>query len=75
MKKGILLLVVFVSVFFSSCEKDDICDANTANTPRLVLTFYDINNPSVVKTVTKLKVIGEGMTEGIIFSPTATGDL
>ena len=75
MKKGILLLVVFVSVFFSSCEKDDICDANTATTPRLVLSFYDINNPSVVKTVTKLKVIGEGMTEGIVFSPTATGDL
>lgn len=75
MKKGILLLVVFVSVFFSSCEKDDICDANTATTPRLVLSFYDINNPSVLKTVTKLKVIGEGMTEGIVFSPTATGDL
>lgn len=75
MKKGILLLVALVSVFFSSCEKDDICDANTATTPRLVLTFYDINNPSVVKTVTKLKVVGEGMTEGIVFNPTATGDL
>lgn len=74
MKKGILLLVVFVSAFFSSCEKDDICDANTVTTPRLVLSFYDINNPSVLKTVTKLKVIGEGMTEGIIFSPTGIGD-
>jgi hypothetical protein len=75
MKKGIFLLVVFVSIFFSSCEKDDICDANTVTTPRLVLSFYDINNPSVLKSVTKLKVIGEGMTEGIIFSPTAVGDL
>ena len=74
MKKGILLVVVLVSVFFSSCEKDDICDANTITTPRLVLTFYDINNPSVQKNVNQLKVVGEGMQEGIIFSPTATVD-
>jgi len=74
MKKGILLLVALVSVFFSSCEKDDICDANTVTTPRLVLTFYDINNPSVLKNVNQLKVVGEGMTEGIVFSATAIGD-
>jgi hypothetical protein len=74
MKKGIFLLVAFVSVFFSGCEKDDICDANTVTTPRLVLTFYDINNPSVVKNVTQLKVVGEGMSEGIIFNPTAIGN-
>ncbi|MBP6040271.1 MAG: hypothetical protein KA509_00540 [Flavobacterium sp.] len=74
MKNGILLLVTFVSIFFSSCEKDDICDANTITTPRLVLTFYDSNNPSVLKNVNQLKVVGEGMTEGIVFSPTAIGD-
>lgn len=74
MKKAILLIVILLSVFFSSCEKDDICDANTITTPRLVLTFYDINNPSVLKNVTQLKVVGEGMTEGIVFSPTALGN-
>ncbi len=74
MKKVFLLLTLFLSVFFSSCEKDDICDANTITTPRLVLSFYDINNPSVLKSVTQLKVIGEGMTQGIIFNPTATGE-
>lgn len=74
MKKAILIVVVFWSVFFSGCEKDDICDANTITTPRLVLTFYDINNPTVVKNVKQLKVIGEGMTEGIIFSATTTDD-
>lgn len=51
---------------FSGCEKDDICDANTSTTPRLVIEFYDINNPSVLKTVTNLEVIGEGMTEALI---------
>lgn len=74
MKKVALLVVVLLSVFFSACEKDDICDANTITTPRLVLSFYDINNPSVLKSVTQLKVIGEGMTQGIIFNPTATGE-
>lgn len=67
-----LLLIAIFS--FSSCEKDDICDANTPTTPRLVIEFYDISNPSVLKNVTNLKVIGEGMTEGIVFNPSATGD-
>ncbi len=57
----------------SSCEKDDICDANTPTTPRLIIDFYDISNPSVLKNVTNLKVIGEGMTEGYVFNPNATG--
>lgn len=70
MKKivALLLIVLFAS---SSCEKDDICDANTPTTPRLVIEFYALNNASALKNVTNLKVIGEGMTEGIIFN-TAT---
>ena len=72
--KKITLLLLIALFSFSGCEKDDICDANTPTTPRLVLTFYDINNPSVLKSVTKLKVVGEGMTEGIVFNATATGD-
>ncbi|OOV29869.1 hypothetical protein BXU11_08410 [Flavobacterium sp. LM5] len=73
MKKITLLLLVFC-FSFSSCEKDDICDAKTPTTPRLVIEFSDINNPNVKKSVTNLKVIGEGMTDGIIFNPNATGD-
>ncbi|WP_413998816.1 DUF6452 family protein [Flavobacterium sp. W1B] len=66
MKKIIVLL--FVTLFsFSSCEKDDICDANTITTPRLVISFYDINNSSIPKNVTDLKIIGEGMTNGVVF--------
>ncbi|NDP28321.1 MAG: hypothetical protein GZ087_12975 [Flavobacterium sp.] len=73
MKKIItlLLLVLFTS---SSCEKDDICDANTPTTPRLVIAFYDYDNASIPKNVNNLKVIGEGMTEGIVFNPSATDD-
>lgn len=72
--KKIVLLVLLVVFSFSSCEKDDICDANTPTTPRLVLGFYDINNPSVAKNVAKLKVVGDGMTEGIVFDESATGE-
>ena len=66
MKKIILLVLVFAFTF-SSCEKDDICDANTPTTPRLVISFYDFLNPSVLKNVNNLKVVGEGMPNGILF--------
>jgi hypothetical protein len=67
MKKTFLLLLV-LTFTFSSCEKDDICDANTVTTARLVISFYDINNSSVLKNLTNLKIIGEGMSEGVSFN-------
>lgn len=67
MKKIILLLFV-IALSFSGCEKDDICDANTVTTPRLVISFYDITNSSVLKNVTNLKITGEGMTDGVVFN-------
>lgn len=66
-----LLLIVLFSI--SGCEKDDICDANTSTTPRLVIEFYSITNSSVLKNVTNLKVIGDGMTNGITFSSATDG--
>ena len=66
--KYILILLLILTVSFSSCEKDDICDATTSTTPRLILSFYDINDPSTAKSVTNLKIIAEGMTEGITYS-------
>ena len=73
MKKIVALLLILLVTSYS-CEKDDICDANTPTTPRLIIEFYDISNPSVLKNVTNLKVIGEGMTDGIIFNPSSIGD-
>jgi hypothetical protein len=54
MKKLLLLLLLIFS--FSSCEKDDICAEET--TPRLIMEFYDVTNPTVKKNVTSLKVTG-----------------
>ncbi|WP_304198287.1 DUF6452 family protein [Flavobacterium alvei] len=72
--KKILSILLLVIVTSSSCEKDDICDANTPTTPRLVIDFYNITTPSVKKNVTNLKVVGDGMKEGIVFNSSATGD-
>ena len=72
--KKILSLLLLVIVTSSSCEKDDICDANTPTTPRLVIDFYNITTASVRKNVTNLKVIGEGMKDGIVFDSSLTGE-
>ena len=58
----------------SSCEPDDICDPATPTTPRMLIQFFYFDNPSVPKNVPNLKVIGEGMTEGVVLSPSASGD-
>ena len=69
MKKIIAFLLVF-GFAFSSCEPDDICDPTTPTTPRILIKFYDISNPSVQKNVINLKVRGEGMIEGVVLTPT-----
>ena len=72
--KKIVALLILVTFAFSSCEKDDICDGNTPTTPRLVFEFYDRTNPSVLKNVNNLKVIGNGKTEGIVFNENASDE-
>ncbi|SHG16713.1 hypothetical protein SAMN05444396_105170 [Flavobacterium segetis] len=66
--KKVILIIFVIALSFSSCEKDDICDANTPTTPRLVISFYDFLNPSILKNVTNLKVVGEGMTSGVLIN-------
>jgi Family of unknown function (DUF6452) len=66
MKK--IYLIVLIAFTFSSCEKDDICDAATSTTPRLIIEFYDVSNPTTLKTVTNLGIIAPGFTTGIGFT-------
>ena len=66
-----LFLLLLLSVFFSSCEKDDICDANTITTPKVVIEFYDVTNPTTFKNVTNLGVIASGFTNGFGFTATS----
>ena len=63
MKKIVLLFLVFV--LFSSCEKDDICDASTATTPQIVIEFYDLSPVPVLKNVVNLLIPSEGTSPSI----------
>ncbi|WP_228520764.1 MULTISPECIES: DUF6452 family protein [Flavobacterium] len=72
--KKILAFLMILGFASSSCEPDDICDPTTPTTPRMLIQFYDYNNPTVLKNVNNLKVIGEGMTEGVVLSPSVSGD-
>lgn len=72
--KKIIAFLLILGFTSSSCEPDDICDPATPTTPRMLIKFYDISNPSLQKNVSNLKVIGEGMTEGVVFNPTAIDD-
>ncbi|AOW09792.1 DUF6452 family protein [Flavobacterium gilvum] len=72
--KKIIAFIIILGFASSSCEPDDICDPNTPTTPRMLIQFYDISNPSVQKNVTNLKVIGDGMSEGVVFNPSAVDD-
>ena len=66
--KKIFLLLFVISMSFSSCEKDDICDATTETTPKLIIEFYDILNPTVLKNVTNLAVKEIGSTSVLGFN-------
>ena len=60
--RKLFLIVLAIAFSFTGCEKDDICDANTSTTPRLIVTFYDFANPTVLKNVTDLNVTGANET-------------
>lgn len=60
MKK--LLFVLILLTVFIGCEKDDICTDANADTPKLVIRFYDITSPETPKAVTDLLIVGDGNT-------------
>ena len=56
MKKIALLFLAIIAL--SSCEKDDICVENI--TPKLIIRFYDVSNPTETKEVPSLNVWSDG---------------
>ena len=57
MKKYFLILS-FVTLLVSSCEKDDFCIDPI--TPNMIIRFYDATNPTETKSVSNLSVQPEG---------------
>ena len=70
MKKAAIIITI-ASMFFSSCERDDICAEGTPITPLLVIEFFDSDNPSEEKVPTDLFLVEEGSEVGLSFN-TAT---
>ena len=57
--RKIILLLGFILVVITSCEKDDYCLKNPI-TPNLVLRFYDDSNKETLKNVDELYVWAAG---------------
>lgn len=54
----ITFIILLGIIYFSACEKDDICV--DGDTPLLVIRFYDFDNPEETKAVPSLRVVGLG---------------
>jgi len=65
MKRTIISLIILSGIiFFSGCEKDDICV--DAATPQLVIRFYDQSDTSMLKEVSALNV--QGILDDVVYS-------
>lgn len=53
-------------LLFYNCEKDDICVEGTPGTPRLVIDFYDFENPETVKAPSNLTISAVATNTSII---------
>jgi hypothetical protein len=70
MKPWMRPVFLMLAVLFSlSCERDDICIDEI--TPKLIIRFYDFENPELFKDVANLKVNIEG-TDGDYINETIT---
>ncbi|MUU77436.1 DUF6452 family protein [Winogradskyella endarachnes] len=75
--KNLKYIVLLIAISFINCERDDICAYTTSTTPRLIIEFYDTDNPDDLKDVPRLTVYGEGIftdEDGITTEPTESSD-
>ncbi|MXN90551.1 hypothetical protein GR160_04880 [Flavobacterium sp. Sd200] len=65
---GSVSLLLVLSCYLLSCEKDDLCPETTQTTSRLVLGFYSETNHEAPQAVTRLQVFTEGSQDTIQLS-------
>lgn len=58
-----IALLLIVSTYLLSCEKDDICAGTTPTTPSLMIEFYQKESPSVPMSISKLEYYVDGSTK------------
>jgi hypothetical protein len=56
-----IALLLVITCYLWSCEKDDICADGTPTTPSLIIEFYDKDNQTELKSITNLKYYVLGM--------------
>ncbi len=59
---------MLLAVSFWNCEKDDICAETTPTTPKLIIDFYDVADPTTLKNVTNLGIVETSLSEGFSFN-------
>lgn len=65
--KNTLLILLFLIIATTSCERDDICIDPI--TPKFVVRFYDIDEPESFKTISQLSVrVIEVENDSLLFS-------
>jgi hypothetical protein len=72
--KKIMLLLGFIVLINTSCEKDDFCLKNPV-TPNLVLRFYDEINKETLKTAKLLSVWADGKDTLADYTSTTTDSI
>lgn len=63
-----------VFLLLNACEKDDICPPGTPTTPRLIIQFFDNEEPEENKAVVDLSFVVEGSTDTIALSTSGATD-
>ena len=68
MKHSFIAILVLLAIGFTtnSCQRDDICPESTPTTPKLIITFYDINvTPTELKDVPSLSITAVGVNNPV----------
>ncbi|MCO6149403.1 DUF6452 family protein [Flavobacterium sp. NRK1] len=60
-----IAILLIITSYLLSCEKDDLCAEGTPTTPGLVIDFYRTENPTALKSVTNFKCYVPGSTDTI----------
>lgn len=73
MKKILLQGLFFTLIFllFVSCERDDICAEATVTTPKLVIEFFDADNPGNSRNVVNLAARAIENDTALLFNSTS----
>lgn len=74
MNKLKIFAFILLSMFFLTCEKDDICEPTLRKTPHLVIEFFDRVLINTNKSVVNLKVFDADRQVFMPINPVGTGE-